>query len=63
MLTSSLLLAAIAFSAPSPDNDVQVETELLPLYENSDEGAGAMRDAYDNIVQLRQQPIDINRAD
>lgn len=63
MLTSSLLLAAIAFSAPSPDNDVQVETELLPLYENSDEGDGAMRDAYDNIVQLRQQPIDINRAD
>ncbi len=62
MLTSSLLLAALAFIAPSLDGGDGVETQLLPLYENTDEDAAALEEAYDNLQQLRDHPLDINLA-
>lgn len=47
---------------PLPDGDNGVEQQLLPLYENSDDGAAALEDAYEAMQQLRQHPLNINLA-
>ena len=62
MLASSLLLATLALFAPSPDETGGVERQLLPLYDDTDEDAAALEDAYDNLLQLHTQPLDINKV-
>ncbi len=53
----------------SQDASVRVETavDVLPflnaLYENSDEGALSMEEAYEQICELQQNPLDINTAE
>ena len=62
MLISGLLMASLAFIAPLTDGEGDVEAQLLPLYENTDEDAVALEEAYDVLQQLREHPIDINKA-
>lgn len=62
MLASSLLLATLALFAPSLDETGGVERQLLPLYDDTDEDAAALEDAYDNLLQLHTQPLDINKV-
>lgn len=63
MLASSLFAAAFAFIAPLPNDEGNVEEQLLPLYENADGDAAALEEAYDNLMQLRSNPLDINKVD
>lgn len=62
MLLSSLLLAAVVLLSPLPDNNEATETQLLPLYEGTEEDAIALDEAKDRVLQLREQPLNVNKV-
>ena len=58
----SLLFAALTLLAPSPNSTEDDETQLLPLYEGTEEDAMSLNEASDRVTQLREQPLDINKV-
>ncbi len=56
-----MLVLLLPFATAQGDDD-EVETQLLPLYENTTDDAAALEDAYYSVQELRRQPLDINRV-
>lgn len=62
MFLNSLFVAAIAMASPLPDGDEAAESYLLPLYEGTEEDAFSLEEATERVLQLREQPLNINKV-
>lgn len=63
MKSLSFIFVLLLFALPGSAEVVRDwEPYLLAIYENSDEAAVSMEEAYEHLLNLTQQPLDVNNA-